>query len=414
MLIALKTSLTIAWRSIYSNKLRSLLTLLGVIIGVCAVIGIVSVGEGLKASFISEIGSYGSTIVYVFPKGTVQTGQQYMPQRAEPFNEGDVFAIREEASALEYVIPSATLSAKAKYEDRTFSVQVEGHIPLFFEGPVVEIEEGRAFNERENKGASRVAVIGAKVQEKLIPKWESALGKQIKLGEDNFTVIGVLKEKGTQMTGWNIDSNVLIPLTTFWYRFAGNDDVDYIVAIAKDVTKMDEAKEQIKNVLRKRRKITDRTKDDFELYTTDDFIDFASQFFNTLVMVFGFIAFFALLVGSIGIMNIMLVTVTERTREIGLRMSVGASRARILGQFLMEAMLLTAFGGLIGMLLGWGIGVGVSFWLSDLLNTHFIARLPAVLAIITLLVSCGIGVIAGIYPAYLASQKDPIHAIRYE
>ncbi len=414
MLLAIATSFSIALRNILVNKLRSLLTLLGVIIGVSAVIGIVSVGEGLKSSFIKEVGSYGSTIIYILPKGVVQTGAQYMPQKVKPFEEADVEAIRKEAESLQFVIPSAGVGSKAKYQDKTYTVQVEGHIPLFFEGSVVQIAKGRAFNEKEYKGASRVAVLGAKVREEIVPAWEEPIGKVIKIGEDNFNVIGVLKEKGSSMTGWNIDASVIIPLTTLWSRIKGSKDIDYIVAIAQDPTKMEPAREEIKRVLRKRRHITDATKDDFELFTTEDLVSFANQFFNTLIVVFGFIAFFALLVGSIGIMNIMLVSVTERKREIGMRMSVGASRARILGQFLTEAILLTSLGGVIGLILGWGMGVGVGLWLANLLDTEFIAKVPVKVAVIALIISCGIGILAGIYPAYSASQKDPIRSLRYE
>jgi len=415
MLFILKTNFLLAMRNLAVNKLRSLLTLLGMIIGVGAVIGIVSAGEGLKASFVSEIQSWGSGVMlYVAPKGVIQMGAQYMPEKAEPFKMVDVVKLREEAQSLSLVFPSNFTSGKAKYKQKTYSVNIDGEIPLFFNAPFIKFEKGRGFNEREYNAVSRVAVIGAKVRKEIFPSFVEPLGQTFKLNNENFTVIGVLKEKGGSNTGIPVDDTVYIPLTTLNQRFTGNDEINFIVAVAKDVTKVESAKEEIKKILRKSRKITDPSKDNFEIYTAQDFIDFVKQFMNAMVLAFAFIAVFSLLVGSIGIMNIMLVSVVERTREIGLRMSVGASRSRILSQFLSEAILLTVIGAIIGVGFGFAIGFGVSIWLSRLLNVSFTARIPFGILLVTLVVSVGIGVVSGIYPAYLACQKDPIRSLRYE
>jgi len=407
-------SVRIAWRNLLQNKTRSLLTLLGMIIGVGAVIAIVSLGEGLKASFIGEVGSFGNTSLYIVPRAPTQRGQAYFAGKVELFKRADAEALARESEHISYVFPGLNRGVTLKYANRTMKVTAEGVLPDYFYGPLTELDEGRAFNEAEEKGASRVAVIGYDVRKDLIPAFEEPLGKTVKVGDQSFTVVGTLKQKGSAGAGTSSDKSIYVPLSTMQQRIAGSNDIEYIVALAKDVTVVEAAKDEVRLVMRKRRRVTDPSRDNFEIYSVEDWIGFVKQFLNALVMVFGFVAAIALLVGGIGIMNIMLVTVTERTREIGLRMALGANRVAVLSQFLVEAVVLTLVGGAIGLLFGWGIGIGVGVWLARLMKMSFTAHVPVHIILITIGVSVVLGVVFGVFPAFRASQLDPVRAMRYD
>jgi len=407
-------SVRMAWRSLMQNKMRSLLTLLGMIIGVGAVIAIVSLGEGLKTSFIGEVGSFGNTSLYIVPKAPTQRGRSYFPGRVELFKRADAEALARESTHISNVFPGLNRGVTVKYSNRTMRVTAEGVLPDYFYGPLTELDAGRPFNEAEEKGASRVAVIGYDVRNDLIPAFEDPIGKTIKVRNQNFTVVGTLKQKGSMGGGSSSDKRIYVPLSTMQQRIAGSDDIEYIIALAKDMTQVEAAKDEVRLVMRKRRRVSDPTQDNFEIYTVEDWIGFVKQFLNALVMVFGFVAAIALLVGGIGIMNIMLVTVTERTREIGLRMALGANRIAVLSQFLVEAVVLTLVGGAIGLLFGWGVGIGVGLWLSKLMKLSFTAHVPVHIILLTIGLSVVLGVVFGVFPAFRASQMDPVRAMGYD
>jgi len=404
-------SLRIAWRSLMARKFRTILTVVGMVIGLGGVIAIVSMGEGMKFAFTSEFASYGSNWMYIFPQSVQRGGQAWGQGRVEPFSIDDVEAIRRRAEHIDFVLPGAYAGKKAKYANKAYNLSVLGTTWEYFYGPGVEVESGRAFNEREETSISRVCVIGAEVRERLFADFENPVGKQIKLGAENFTVVGVLKRKGSGFGG-SEDEMALIPLSTMQQRILGSDDINYIVAIASGLEVMDEAKDEVTQVLRQRRRIKDPTKQDFEVMTLTDTLEFANRFFNMLIIVFGFMALFALAVAGINIMNIMLVTVTERTREVGLRMALGAGRRSVLMQFLIEAALMTLVGGVLGILAGWGLGLIFGAILSKWMGLEWMAVVPPGYAILALAVSVTIGLIFGIYPASRASRLDPVVAMR--
>ncbi len=406
-------SLRMAWRSLMTRKFRTLLTVVGMVIGLSGVVAIISMGEGMKHAFTSEFASYGSNWMYIFPQAVQRSGQAWGHGRVEPFSIDDVEAIRRRAEHVDFVMPAAFSRLKAKHANKAYSVSVQGTIWEYFYGPGVEIENGRGFNEREEKSISRVAVIGAEVRERLFADFENPVGEVIKLGAENFTVVGVLKRKGSGFGGGE-DEMALIPLSTMQQRILGNDDINYIVAIASGLEAMDEAKDEVTQVLRQRRRIKDPTKQDFEVMTLTDTLEFANRFFNILIMVFGFMAVIALAVAGINIMNMMLVTVTERTREIGLRMALGAGRRSVLMQFLIEASLMTLVGGVLGILAGWGLGLIVGAILSGRMGIEWSAIVPPGYAALALLVAVAIGLVFGIYPASRASRLDPVVAMRKE
>jgi putative ABC transport system permease protein len=402
-------SLRMALRSLLLHKFRSFLTLLGVIFGVLAVIAIVSMGEGLRAAFTGQFASSGNNWLFIMPQAVQQGGQAYGQGRLEPFTIQDADAIRQRAEHLDYVLPGASTGANAKHGNKNMGLEVQGLPWEYFFGPGVTIAEGRSFNEGEQKSATRVAVLGANVRKRLFAEFENPINQAIKIGGDNYTVIGVLKSKGGLD---NTDNQISVPITTFQKRVTGSDDIYFIIGVAPDTASLEPAREEVRQVLRQRRHLQDPTKEDFQIMSLDDAIKFANKIVNTLIYVFGFMSLFALLVAGIGIMNIMLVTVTERTREIGLRMALGAGRHSVLMQFLIEAAVLTVIGGMIGILSGWGLGLFVGKVLSKAMDITFTATVPALYAVIAVTTCILIGLGFGIWPAYRASQLDPVVAMR--
>ncbi len=404
-------SLRMAWRSLVVHKFRSALTLLGVIIGVFIVILIVSLGEGLRASFTGQFASYGNNWLFVIPQAVQQGGQAYGQGRMKPFTIQDAEAIKAQAPHLDFVLPGASMGVNAKHRNKNLGVEAQGVPWEYFYGPGTKIVEGRAFNEGEEKSTARVAILGANVRKRLFADFENPINMAIKLGGDNYTVVGVLEAKGGMD---NTDNQVSVPLTTFQKRISGSDDIYYIVGVAPDTASLVEAKEEVRQILRRRRHLLDPTKEDFQVMTLDDAIKFANQIVNTLIIVFGLMSVFALLVAGIGIMNIMFVSVTERTREIGLRMALGAGRQSVMLQFLVEAAMLTVFGGIAGILTGWGVGVVASIYLSKLMKIPFTATVPVLYAGIAVTFCIVIGLLFGLWPAFRASQLDPVVAMRKE
>lgn len=415
----LLTSFRIAWRNLMMNKVRSFLTLLGLMIGVLAVISIVSLGEGLKMMFAGQIAGMGNDVMWAMPKAPMRAGQNRGMVQARPFEMDDVAELKSVSKLFSSVSPAYEVGANAKFRDNNKFVIIEGTDENMLKSFGLKLQRGRIIDPGDMNARARIVVLGSKAAKELFPAIVDPIGKKIRLAGGGFnsqsvTVVGILEEKGGGIGGQSVDDCVFVPYSTVQSRFYGSKKVPMIQIKVADMKQVDEAKAAAAKVLRKQRRITDPSQDDFEIMFVSDFLEFANTFVNGLVTVFGVIAVISLLVGGIGIMNIMLVSVTERTREIGLRMAIGARRGVILLQFLIEAVVLTFIGGVLGLLGGLGTGFGVAQWLGKLLSTDWNVHMPINIIIITLVVSSMIGIFFGVYPAFKASRLDPIDALRYE
>jgi putative ABC transport system permease protein len=396
------------------NKVRSVLTLLGMIIGVGAVIAIVSLGEGLRADFQRQISSLGGNVFYMTPKAPKRPGQA--ARMPELFKMADMEAVETNCALIRRVVPGIQSSARAKHRDRSKDCNVLGVEEDYLEqADGDKLAGGRFFSKAEAQYAARVVVVGSDMAEDLFPNGEEPVGQTVKLDGRTYQIIGRLeKRSGVFAGGPDVNSGFMAPVSTVQERILGSKDVFWVSLYLQPGAKLDEAKEQVAQVMRQRRRIRNAGDEDFQFISPDDFLKIGNQFINVMVGVFGAIAFISLLVGGVGIMNIMLVSVTERTREIGLRMAVGANRGAVLNQFLVEAVVLTLIGGLIGMGVGFVSAVGVSFLLEKALSTRWEPHIPPVWVGYSVGVSVLVGVIFGVYPAFKASQLDPVEAMRYE
>ncbi|MEP0815359.1 MAG: ABC transporter permease [bacterium] len=415
----LGTNFRIAWRNLMMNKVRSFLTLLGLMIGVLAVISIVSLGEGLKYMFSNQIASMGNDVMFIMPVVPQRAGQSRAMMMPKLFEMEDVDAIRREGGDIfRIVYPAYEMQGQAKYREKNKSIIIEGTMEFIREAYGMELERGRFLDAGDILARSRVVILGKNVADELFGPLEDPMGKRIlvtgSFSQQAVTVVGILKKKGGNIGGQGLDDALFIPYTTVQSRFLGSKKVQYIIAKVADLKKVDEATKLVERVLRRQRRVPDPSMDNFEIMFASDFLEFANTFVNGLVTTFGVIAVISLLVGGIGIMNIMLVSVTERTREIGLRMAIGAKRVVILLQFLIEAVVLTFIGGLLGLAGGVLTGFGVAKWLGGMLKTDWPVHMPIPIIIATLAISSLIGIFFGVYPAFKASRLDPIEALRYE
>lgn len=407
-------SIRLAFVGLAVNKLRAFLTMLGIIIGVAAVIALVSVGRGVEAVVISEFQGLGNNLLFIFPGDLADAGR---PQRAGGgLTMDDYRALADPLRVpdLVSVIPAydrPAIVVQGRNETRT---TVSGTTPEFTTLRNFNMALGSFFNEQDVISGARVAVIGQTVYEALFPEGEFPIGATLRINNVNFRIIGLLEEKGG--SGFNDqDDVVMVPISTAQQRLFparradGKVRVDAIVAQVIDESRQETAIAQIALTLRDTRNISFRDEDDFTILSQDELLGAFSQITGVLTVFLGVIAGISLLVGGIGIMNIMLVSVTERTREIGLRKALGAKRQDILTQFLVEAIVLASVGGLIGLLLG-ALGSVLIGNLSDTLQPA-LAWDSVALAI---LFSAGVGLFFGIYPATRASRLNPIDALRYE
>jgi putative ABC transport system permease protein len=402
--LILTNTLRLALREIRRNVLRSFLTILGIVIGVAAVIVMVTVGAGATAQVSEQISSLGSNLLVIRPGQRIGHGQT---TAAPPFDMDDVEALAREIPAVAAVAPSASQRLVVVYGNANWATMVTGVDNQFFIVRNWEIISGRRFLETELRAGKAVCVIGATIARELFGP-QDPLDQLIRVGNLSCTVIGVLEAKGQSTFGSDQDDLVLIPLRTFQRRIAGNRDIGLIQVSVAEGRSTDKAKGDIEYLLRERRRITGSESDDFQVRDMKEIANMLTGTTRILTTLLGAVAAVSLLVGGIGIMNIMLVSVTERTREIGIRLAIGALEREVLLQFLVEAVVLSSFGGVIGILLALSASLG----LSRLLHIPFIFN-PGIMAV-AFLFSAAVGIVFGFFPARKAARLDPIDALRHE
>ncbi len=401
-----KEGFLMAWQSLIANKLRTLLTMLGIIIGVAAVIALVSIGYGVRSQIESSISSLGSNLLMVFPGAPRTPGVRPLAGTEETLKVKDYLAIKNLPNVAT-VSPVVRKSYLLVYKSKNWTTSVTGVNAEFQEVNNWETKSGRFLSELQIERRERVAVIGATVAEELFGT-DDPLGKQIRINNDAFTVIGVLGSKGSGSFGNDQDDVVYIPYTTAMERMAGIDYLGSIYVSGKEGTNLDLLQKDVENLLRVRHGIDSSKEADFNVRNMESVMETMQETTATLTLFLGAIAAISLVVGGIGIMNIMLVSVTERTREIGVRKALGATYRTIMTQFLIEAIVISLIGGLIGVCMG----IGSSKLISAVSEMQTIVSVGPI--ILSFGFSMAIGLIFGIYPARKAAKLNPIDALHYE
>ena len=394
----------LALRELRRNVMRSILTMLGIIIGVAAVIILVTLGGGATRQVTEQIASLGSNKLMLAP------GKHMGPERssgAAPFKVEDAEALAREIPSLEAVAPMASSSATAIFGNGNWNTAVTGSTEPYFTVNRRQVTKGRAFTDSEAHAGTAVCVIGETVRTKLFGAADP-IGSRIRLGKLSCEVIGLLDAKGQSAMGSDQDDLVLVPLRTFQRRISGNNEVSMIQVSVRDGIDTGKAKAAITVLMRTRRHLSATEDDNFDVTDLKEIASMLTGTTRTLTMLLGAVAAVSLLVGGIGIMNIMLVSVTERTREIGTRLAIGALEGEVLLQFLVEAVVIASFGGLIGITLA----IGSSVFLAKVLQIPFVFNAPIVL--VSFVFSALVGVVFGYFPARKAARLDPIEALRHE
>ncbi|HZQ21270.1 MAG TPA: ABC transporter permease [Terriglobales bacterium] len=398
----------IAMRALARNKLRSSLTMLGIIIGVGAVIAMVSVGQGAQQQAQQQIAALGSNMLFV-GAGTVNRGGMHMGWGAtKSLVYDDMKAIQRECQAVQAAAPGSTTSTQVVFGNDNWATQITGTEPQYFDIRSWPMAEGSSFTQADVDSAANVAVIGETVRKNLFGATDP-LGQTIRINNLPFRVTGVLTPKGTAAAmGNDQDDTVLVPITTLQKKITGQDWLRWIMVSAVSREGSYAAQQQITALLRDRHRIRPGQDDDFFVRNLADMAELADQQSRLFTILLASIASISLLVGGIGIMNIMLVSVTERTREIGVRMAIGATEGDVQQQFLTEAVVLSLLGGVIGIVLG----LTASYLITQTLGWPVLVSATAIL--IAVIFSMGVGIFFGYYPARKAARLDPIEALRYE
>ena len=398
------STLLLAMREIRRNVLRSILTMLGIVIGVAAVITMVTLGKGATQAIADQVSSLGSNLLIVRP------GQRLGPgatSGAPAFKMADVQAIKEQIPLVRAIAPTVTRGMTVVAGARNWSTSINGSTDAWFSTGSWQLAAGRTFSETEERGGQAVCVIGETVRRELFGS-QDPLGLSIRIKNFSCEVIGLLVSKGQSAFGSDQDDVIVLPLKTAQRRIIGTQDISALRISIQDEAAIQQAKRQVTLLLRERRNITDNEDDNFSVLDTRQITETLSGTTKVMTTLLGAVAAVSLLVGGIGIMNIMLVSVTERTREIGIRLAIGALEREVLLQFLIEAVVLSSLGGMIGILLA----TVASISLAAVMQLPYL--FDPTINLLSFLFSAAIGVIFGFFPARRAAQLDPINALRHE
>ena len=407
MLLQSWQTLFIALRALRRNKLRSGLTALGIIIGVAAVVAMVAVGNGAQASITKQVAALGENLLTVFAGSKRSGGVSSGLGSASTITLADVEAILREVPDVIAVSPEISSSAQAIANGRNWSTSIVGESPEYLRIRDWKLAAGSMFTERDVRSAAKVAVIGSKTALELFGPL-NPVGQSVRVKNIPFVITGLLETKGAGMAGQNQDDRLIIPYTTAMKRITGDRYLRSVNLQIRQADRMEIAQAQVTSLLRQRHRLVAGQSDDFNIFNQKDIADTVSAVTGTVKLLLGAISSLSLVVGGIGIMNIMLVSVTERTREIGIRMAVGAQPSAIQLQFLIEAVTLSLLGGLIGV----ALGVGISVFVGKAGTFQPVVSAESIL--LAFGVSFVIGVFFGFYPARKAAALDPIDALRYE
>ena len=400
----LGNSILLAFREIRRNVLRSFLTILGIVIGVAAVIIMVTIGGGATVQVSQQISNLGSNLLMVTPGKRPGPGQT---SETVPFKTSDVEAIARDVSSIAAVAPVSSRSLQAVAGNSNWSTTVTGTETSYFKVTKRSIRSGRTFSESELRSGAAVCILGDTVRRKLFGN-QDPLGEKIRLEKLSCTVIGLMEPKGQSTMGTDQDDLVVIPLRTLQRRVTGSTNIGLIQVSVRDGASTEKVQKEIVQLMRERRHLAPDEDDNFNVMDMKEITKMLTGTTQLLTALLSAVAAVSLLVGGIGIMNIMLVSVTERTHEIGIRLAIGALEREVLMQFLVEAVVLSSFGGLLGIVLA----LAGSVWLSGLLRVPFVFN--AGIVMIAFLFSAAVGVIFGYFPALKAARLDPIVALRHE
>ncbi len=400
-------TIKIAMRALRRNKLRTALTMLGIIIGVGAVIAMVGIGNGAKAQVQARIAALGQNVILIFSGSINRSGVFSGFGGAGTLTVEDALAIQNEVSGVAAVSPEARSGGQIMAGNNNWSTQIMGEGVDYFTIRQWDFAEGGMFTEADVRAAAKVCVLGKTTAEKLFPG-EDPVGQSIRIKNVPIRVLGVLRPKGVSMMGSDQDDTVIVPYTTCMRRLAGVTTLRAINVQAASSDQIFAVQNGVTELLRQRHRIQPGRDDDFIIRNQQEISETANATTETMTALLAGVAIISLIVGGIGIMNIMLVSVTERTREIGIRMAVGARGRDILSQFLIEAVTLSSIGGILGI----GLGIGAAKFLSSVKNWPTLVSVDSV--VIAFVFSAVVGVFFGFYPARKASQLDPIDALRYE
>ena len=398
----------IALKALNNNKMRCFLTMLGVIIGVGAVIAMLAIGQGSKDSIKAQISEMGSNMIMIFPGAENHGGVRQSASDMQTLKPADYEALEKEAQGILYMTPTVNGSGQWVNGNNNYPSQAQGVNSQYLDIRQRQMAEGEMFTEEDVKKAAKVCVLGQTLVDNLFPDGTDPVGKVVRFGSIPMTVIGVLAEKGYNTMGQDQDDLALVPYTTVMKRILASDYLQGIQASAVDENQTDETISEITEILRRQHKLRDSDDNDFTIRSMQELAEMISSTSSMMTVLLAAVAGISLLVGGIGIMNIMIVSVTERTREIGLRMSIGATGRDIMMQFLIEAVIISVTGGILGILLGAG-----ATWMISVL-AHWPVSISSSSVILSFAVCTVIGVIFGFYPAAKASNLDPIEAIRSE